>query len=75
VNLGQPKKVPRSGAERMRVYRRRRRNQWIPVRVELTAGEIDVLVKRGYLDPKDRDDLGAIGRAATAVVTEALIDA
>jgi hypothetical protein len=66
--------IPRSGAERMRTYRSRRRNQWIPVRVELTGGEIDVLVKRGYLDAKDRDDLGAIGRAATALVTEALMD-
>ena len=30
------------------------------VRVELEPAEIEVLVERGYLDPKDRENLGPI---------------
>ena len=41
-------------AERMRQYRRRvgRRSKRLVVRVELEPAEIEVLVKRGYLDHK-----------------------
>jgi hypothetical protein len=47
-------------AERMRQYRRRRRWKRLVVRVELEPAEIEVLVKRGYLDPKDRENFGPI---------------
>jgi hypothetical protein len=59
-------------AERMRCYRQRQRHQWRSVRIELAAVEIDALVKRSYLDPKNRDDLTAIGEAATAFISDAL---
>jgi hypothetical protein len=62
----------RTPAERMRSYRNRRRRQWQSVRIELAAVEIDALVERGYLDPKNRDDLTAIGEAATAFISDAL---
>jgi hypothetical protein len=63
----------RTPAERMRSYRQRRRRQWRSIRIELAAAEIDALVKRRYLDPKSRDDLTAIGEAATAFISDALI--
>ena len=59
-------------AQRMRSYRQRQRRQWRSVRIELAAVEIDALVKRGYLDPKNRDDLTAIGEAATAFISDAV---
>ena len=40
--------------ERMRQYRRRRRWKRLVVSVELEPAEIEVFVKRGYLDPRDR---------------------
>jgi hypothetical protein len=63
---------PSTAAERMRSYRQRQRRQWRSVRIEMAAAEIDALVKRGYLDPKNRDDLAAIGEAATAFISDAL---
>jgi hypothetical protein len=59
-------------AERMRCYRHRQRRQWRSVRIEIAAAEIDALVKRRYLDPKNRDDQTAIGEAATAFISDAL---
>ena len=59
-------------AERMRNYRQRQRRLWRSVRIELAAAEIDALMKRRYLDPMNRDDLAAIGEAATAFISDAL---
>ena len=42
------------------------------VRIEIAAVEIDALVKRGYIDPKNRDDPAAIGEAATEFISDAL---
>jgi hypothetical protein len=64
---------PYTAAERMRSYRQRQRRQWRSVRIEIAAAEIDALVKRRYLEPKSRDDLTAIGEAATAFISDALI--
>jgi hypothetical protein len=61
---------PAPAAERMRQYRRRRRLKRLVVSVELEPAEIEVLVKRGYLDPGDRGNLGPIQEAASdALVT------
>jgi len=68
-----PSDKPRSpGAERMRLYRRRRRSNSRVARVEIAATEIEELVKRGYLDPKDRADLSEIGLAASACLSDTL---
>ena len=67
-----PVRSPSTAAERMRSYRQRRRRKWQSVRIEIAAAEIDALVKRGYLDPKNRDDLTAIGEAATAFISDAV---
>ena len=59
--------------ERMRQYRRRRRWKRLVVRVELEPAEIEVLVKRGYLDPRDRENLGSIQEAANDFISSALV--
>ena len=59
--------------ERMRQYRRRRRWKRLVVRVELEPAEIEVLVKRGYLDPRDRENLGPIQEAANDFISNALV--
>jgi len=66
--------VVKTPAERMRSCRRRQRDQWHSFRIEIAATQIDALVKRGYLDPKKRDDLIAVGHATTAFVSHALRD-
>ncbi len=60
-------------AERMCQYRRRRRLKRLVVSVELEPAEIEVFVKRGYLDPKDRENFGAIQEAANAFISDALV--
>jgi hypothetical protein len=42
------------------------------VRIEISAVEIDALMKRRYLSPKNCDDLTAVGEAATAFISDAL---
>ena len=64
---------PTPPVERMRQYRRRRRRNRFLVRVELYAAEIDALVRLGFLDPKDRDDLSTIQQAADAFLSDALV--
>jgi hypothetical protein len=61
---GSPGKPRSPAAERMRLYRQRRRHQLRVMRLEIAAAEIEELVKRGYLDPKYRGDLSAIEFAA-----------
>jgi hypothetical protein len=36
------------------------------VRVEVDPGEVDALIDRGYLPPKDRDDREVLAAAVTA---------
>lgn len=67
-----PVRSPSTAAERMRSYRQRQRRQWRSVRIEVATAEIDALVKRGYVDPNNRDDPAAIGEAATAFISDAL---
>ena len=59
-------------AQRMRSYRQRQRRKWRSVRIEISAVEIDALMKRRYLDPENRDDVTAVGEAATAFISDAL---
>jgi hypothetical protein len=60
-------------AERMRQYRRRRGLKRLVVRIELEPAEIEVLVKRGYLDPRDKGNLGPIQEAANNFISDALV--
>jgi hypothetical protein len=43
------------------------------VAVEVDPGEIDALIDRGYLQPKDRDDLEVLAAAVTAFFSDALV--
>jgi hypothetical protein len=50
-------------AERMRLYRKRRKVglRWLPI--ELSEAEIDKLIRKGHLKADMRNDAGAIIRA------------
>ena len=60
-------------AERMRLFRRRRKFGRQVVTVEVDPGEVDVLIDRGYLEPKDREDRDALAGAVTAFFSDALM--
>jgi hypothetical protein len=55
---------PKTPAERMRLFRRRRKFRRQEVKVEVDPGEVDALIDRGYLEPKDRDDQELLAAAA-----------
>jgi hypothetical protein len=59
-------------AERMREYRRRRRNGVLSVRVRVARVLIDALMKRRYLKPEDRDDRNEIAIAVGDLIAEIL---
>jgi hypothetical protein len=60
-------------AERMRLYRRRRRLKSRPMTVEIAPFEVDALVKHRYLDPKKRDDWNEIQFAVRAFLSDQLM--
>jgi hypothetical protein len=63
----------RTPAERMRLFRRRRKFQRQVVTVEVDPREVDALIDRGYLEPKDRDDLVALAAAVNACFSDDLM--
>jgi hypothetical protein len=64
---------PKTPAERMRLFRRRRKFRRQEVKVEVDPGEVDALIDRGYLEPKDRDDQELLAAAVTACFSDALM--
>jgi hypothetical protein len=68
VNSCRSPKVHRAQtpAERMRLFRRRRKFRREVVKVEVDPGEVDVLIDRGYLEPKDRDNLEVLAPSPRA---------
>jgi hypothetical protein len=68
-----PTRNARTPAERMHLFRRRRKFRRQVVKVEVDPGEIGALIDRGYLQPKDRDDLEILGAAVTAYFSDALM--
>jgi hypothetical protein len=64
---------PRTPAERMQLFRRRRKFRRQVVKVEVDPREIDALIDRGYLDPKGRDDLVALAAAVNACFSDDLM--
>jgi hypothetical protein len=65
-------KEPLSAAERMRHYRKRRRNGLRSVRVLLHATEIDSLIHQGLLKQERRDDGDAIENAIGGFICHVL---
>ena len=63
----------KSLAERMRLYRRRRKFRRRVVKVEVDPREVDALIGRGYLELKDRDDLAALAAAVNACFSDDLM--
>jgi hypothetical protein len=60
-------------AERMRLFRRRRKYRRQVVKVEVDPVEVDALIDRDYLEPNDRDDLESLVAAVAACFSDALM--
>jgi hypothetical protein len=60
-------------AQRMRLFRRRRKFRRQVVKVEVDPGEVGALIDRGYLALKDRDNLEVLAAAVTAFFSDALM--
>ena len=52
-----------SAAERVRLYRERRRRGLSCVKVQLRRSEVDALIACGLLEPADRQDRGVLAAA------------
>jgi hypothetical protein len=57
----------------MRLSRKRKKLGKVVVTVEVDPGEVDALIDRGYLPPKDRDDREVLAAAVTAFFSDALV--
>ena len=66
------KREPIAAAERMRVYRTRRRNGLRSVRVLLHETEIDVLIEKGFLKQERRHRHAAVEDALNGFICDAL---
>ena len=64
---------PKAPAERIRLFRRRRKFRRQLVMVEVDPREVDMLIDRGYLEPQDRDDREALAAAVNACFSDALM--
>ena len=51
------------GAQRMRLYRERRRRGLSCIKVQLRQSEVDALIACGLLEPADRQDRGVLAAA------------
>ncbi len=60
-------------AERMQLYRERQRRRLRCVRVQISHVEIEGLIKTGYLDPADKDNLEALGAALDGYVSDSFL--
>lgn len=67
-------KSPRSPAERLRLYRqgRRLRRHGVRAKIRIDEAKIEGLVKLGYLQPSERNDLNAIEQAAALFIWDSL---
>lgn len=74
ASVGVPGSSPSPTAERMRLYRRRRRNRLQSVRIQLSHESVDALIAKGYLNKKRREDLREVAEAASAFISDALAD-
>jgi hypothetical protein len=66
------RREPVTAAERMRLYRTRRRNGTRCVRIFLHETEIDVLIQKEFLKPERRHNHDAVEDAMGAFVCDAL---
>jgi hypothetical protein len=66
-------KAQTSAAKRMRLYRKRRRRGRRCVGISIGAAEIAALAEKDYLDPAERQDIGAIEFAVSAFLSDTLL--
>ena len=64
---------PKAPAERIRLFRRRRKFRRHLVTVEVDPREVDALIERGYLEPQDRDNREALAAAVNACFSDTLM--
>jgi hypothetical protein len=67
--VGAPRRSP---AERMRVYRKRRRRGQRCIRIQIGVSEITALIKKGYLGSADREDIEALEFAVSSFILDTL---
>ena len=72
-NPAEAEPVHRSVAERMRLYRRRRRRGCHYVKVLIGPAEVEGLIAKGYLPPDKRNDPEAISSAIDDLMYACLI--
>ena len=70
-----PVRSSSSGAERMRLHRKRRREGMQYVRIPLHISEIDVLIRLGLLQGEQREDAQALQAAVLTLVYQAVDNA
>ena len=70
-----PVRSPSPTAQRMRLYRKRRRGGMHSFRTSLHVTQIDELIRKGLLKQEDRGDLEALQWAIDALISTALGDA
>jgi hypothetical protein len=68
------KAKPSAAAQRMRLYRHRRRTGVRSVRILLSPTEIESLVREGYLEDQRRDTQIAIEAVVEMYLTDALFE-
>ncbi len=70
---GWQKRGTRPGHERMQLYRERQRRGLRCVKVQVSHIEIEGLIKTGYLDPADKDNLEALEAALDGYVSDSFL--
>jgi hypothetical protein len=70
-----PARSSSPAAQRMRLYRKRRRRGVRCIRVPIDAADIDALIKKKLLQEEDRHDPGAIKIAICDLLFEMAYDA
>ena len=63
----------RTGAERMRLHRERRRKRMRCLTIELREAEIDVFIRRGQLHPDHRVNSAAVRKALYGFLDQYLV--
>jgi hypothetical protein len=67
-------RAPQSPAERMRLYRQRRRRGQLCLRIQIGRSEIAALAEKGYLDPAERENIESLEFAASSFISDSLRD-
>jgi hypothetical protein len=74
MNTAQSTKLRSAAANRMRAYRKRRRQQLQYVRILLHVTEMDSLIRMGLLKEEQRHDPDAVQTAVIGLIYRALED-